>query len=122
MIMMDKAAEVARNAVAYCYSATVLKVVDGDTVDFSANLGFRVRVDIRTRLYGMDAPEMNTPAGKASKLFLQSLMPVSLPVVLQTYKDPTDKYGRWLATVVTTEGNVINEIIIGAGHAVAKVY
>ena len=41
----------------YEYKATVDRVVDGDTVDFIVDLGFSVKIKIRTRLAGVDTPE-----------------------------------------------------------------
>ena len=44
----------------YEYKATVLRVVDGDTVDALVDLGFSTHRKIRVRLYGIDAPESRT--------------------------------------------------------------
>ena len=44
----------------YTYRAVVEKVVDGDSIDFRVDLGFRVEIFIRTRLYGLGAPEVST--------------------------------------------------------------
>ena len=41
----------------YEYKAIVDRVVDGDTVDFIVDLGFSVKIKIRTRLAGVDTPE-----------------------------------------------------------------
>tara|TARA_B100001094_G_C17742117_1_gene581685 strand:+ start:238 stop:621 length:384 start_codon:yes stop_codon:yes gene_type:complete len=42
------------------YNATVIKVVDGDTIDAMVDLGFSTFKKIRIRLHGMDAPESRT--------------------------------------------------------------
>lgn len=112
------------NSVMYKYRATVAKVIDGDTVDFEVDLGFHVHVYIRTRLYGLDAPETSTIEGKQAKAVLRALLPVDTAVVLHTYKDPTDKYGRWLATINIVNGPVqsVNDTLVSQGYAVAKMY
>lgn len=42
------------------YSAMVTRVIDGDTVDCSIDLGFEVSIKTRFRLYGINAPETRT--------------------------------------------------------------
>ena len=44
----------------YEYSAQVLRVVDGDTVDVLIDCGFSTFKKERVRLYGIDAPESRT--------------------------------------------------------------
>ena len=53
----------------YEYRCTVLKVVDGDTVDVDIDLGFGiVLTDERVRLMGIDTPESRT-SDKVEDLF-----------------------------------------------------
>ena len=42
----------------FSYKATVLRVVDGDTVDAEIDLGFRMKTTQRLRLKGIDTPEL----------------------------------------------------------------
>ena len=44
----------------YEYKAVVDKVVDGDTIDCTIDLGFHTWKKIRVRLEGIDAPESRT--------------------------------------------------------------
>ena len=44
----------------YEYTARVLKVVDGDTLDLSIDLGFNIWITQRCRLQGIDTPETRT--------------------------------------------------------------
>jgi micrococcal nuclease len=55
----------------YIYQATLERVVDGDTVDIVIDLGFSTFRKERIRLYGVDAPEINTEAGKLAKGFAE---------------------------------------------------
>lgn len=95
----------------YVYKATVAKVIDGDTIDFVVDLGFNVKLAIRSRLYGIDTPEVRTQKGRDVRDMLRAMLPVGLQVVARTFKDPYDKYGRWLAIIegpVTGTGEPVN--------------
>lgn len=93
----------------YEYRARVKRVVDGDTVDFVVDLGFKVHMVIRTRLLGVDTPERGHPAWAKAKDMCQDLLyksagihnpdgfPVETEVIIRTSK--TGKYGRWLVEI-----------------------
>ena len=51
----------------YTYRGEVKSVIDADTIDVLVDLGFGVHTMQRLRLYGIDAPEMKTEAGKIAK-------------------------------------------------------
>jgi micrococcal nuclease len=42
------------------YNATVIKVVDGDTIDAMVDLGFGTWKKVRIRMHGINAPESRT--------------------------------------------------------------
>ena len=44
----------------YEYNCTVNRIVDGDTIDVTLDLGFSVLYKSRVRLYGIDTPESRT--------------------------------------------------------------
>jgi endonuclease YncB( thermonuclease family) len=66
---------------------------------------------------GINAPELSEPGGKPSRDHLIWLVR-SGTVVLKTYKDPTDKYGRWLADVFSTAEVNLSQQMITDGFAV----
>ena len=101
----------------YKYRATIGRVVDGDTVDVLVFLGFRVTHEVRVRLMGINAPERNALGGSEATAFVKGKLPVGREVIIETFKNPTDKYGRWLATIYLDEVN-LNELIVAEGHAV----
>lgn len=101
----------------YDYAATVLRVVDADTVDLEVDLGFSTSVKTRFRLFGINAYELRTPAGKAAKVRAQELLPVGAKVEVNTIKDKKDKYGRYLVVIYRGEGTV-NELLVSEGLAV----
>jgi micrococcal nuclease len=84
----------------YHYAATVLKVVDGDTIDIRIELGLNVSTVERCRLYGIDAPETrgeSRQAGLESKQWLEDNLPEK--IFIKTHRDKTGKYGRYLIDV-----------------------
>lgn len=107
----------------YVYYAVVQRVVDGDTIDLLVDVGFRITVSDRFRLYGIDAPEPIGPeaseAGRAAKAWLVDRLPVGAVVQVHTVK-PRDKYGRWLAWVIDEGGHNVNDALVAAGHATRR--
>jgi micrococcal nuclease len=118
----------------YIYKAELIRVVDGDTVDLIIDLGFDTSRKERFRLYGIDAPEMNTAEGKEAKAWLwEALQPLEV-IYVQTIQLETkakrDKYGRFLAVLYGDLGDLranlppktlavesINARMIVRGHA-----
>ena len=111
----------------YCYKATVLHVVDGDTLDLMVSLGFDMNYKARFRLTGINTPESYGPSacdeGRAAKQFLIDALPVGMAVMVKTTKDKKEKYGRFLAEVYTlnAKGEVaaqpVNALRVEKGHA-----
>jgi micrococcal nuclease len=87
----------------YIYKAELIRVVDGDTVDLIIDLGFDTSRKERFRLYGVDAPEMNTAEGKEAKAWLIGVLGPYGAIYVQTIQLSTkakrDKYGRFLAVL-----------------------
>jgi len=104
----------------YEYTARVLKVVDGDTLDLSIDLGFNIWITQRCRLQGIDTPETHTlnaaekVLGLKAKGVLEGLVKTAKTVTVRTAKE--DKYGRVLVTLFLDLIN-INESLVAAGYA-----
>ena len=103
----------------YEYAATIIRIVDGDTVDVDVDLGWDTHVcgkRGRIRLYGIDAPESRTrdkeekKYGLLAKKFVEEFMPVGTVVTLRTYKD-TGKYGRYLGDFKVYDKWVCQELL-----------
>lgn len=116
----------------YVYNAVVTRVVDGDTLDMTVDLGFKVCIDIRARLYGVDTPEIygvkkeseEYQKGKAASEFVQAWLDARPEVLtVKTIKDAKGKYGRYLVTVIDplTEES-LNEALVANGHAEELLY
>ena len=119
----------------YIYKAELVRVVDGDTVDLVIDLGFDTFRHERFRLYGIDAPEMRTEAGKAAKAWLwealQPLEAIYVETIQLETKAKRDKYGRFLAVlydrfpqagqIVAQPGSLplfsVNLAMVDLGHA-----
>ena len=85
------------------YNCTIVKVIDGDTVDVDIDLGFGVWLKKqRIRLYGIDTPESRTrdleekKYGLVAKAFVLAHLPLGCTRTLTTVQDKTGKYGRIL--------------------------
>ena len=85
------------------YKCTIVKVIDGDTVDVDIDLGFGVWFKKqRIRFYGIDTPESRTrdleekKYGLVAKAFVEAHLPVGSIRTLTTVKDKAGKYGRIL--------------------------
>jgi endonuclease YncB( thermonuclease family) len=100
----------------YEYTATVVRVVDGDTVVVSIDLGFKIKIEHTLRLYGLNAPELPTPEGKAAAEALRQKLNCA-DVLIRTRKDAQEKYGRYLATIFRVPRN-INEEMVHEGYAI----
>ena len=106
----------------YEYSAKIVRVVDGDTVDVDLDLGFGiVYANQRIRLYGIDTPESRTRDlvekvfGKIASKFLEGKLGERCKI--RTRKDGKGKYGRILGEFVvydpTTDSEMtVNDIMI----------
>ncbi len=95
--------------------ALVHQVHDGDTI----TLRFEGK-KYRTRLIGIDAPEMKQrPWGRRAKLHLIQIMKrTNWTVYVETDQERIDKYGRLLAYLWTKRHVLINEKMINDGYAV----
>lgn len=100
------------------YKCTILKIVDADTADAKVDLGFRVSMEMRFRLFGINAPELRTDEGKIAAKHLAELMPVGSEMTVRTKKDKTEKFGRYLGTFVDSDGHEVNERMVLGGFAV----
>lgn len=105
---------------AYIYAATVTRVVDADTLDLTADLGFSIRVSMRVRLLAVNAPETRTEAGRLATSYVRSWLETHGHDVQMHTRKPRDhdKYGRYLARIIAADGACLNDELLQAGHAV----
>lgn len=99
------------------YKATVDKVQDGDTIYMRLDIGFDVTVFGRCRVYGINAPELSTDAGKAAKEYAESICPVG--TVVSVLSHGWDKYGgRFDGVITLPDGVDFGAKMINSGNAV----
>jgi len=118
----------------YEYSAIVNRVVDGDTIDVTIDLGFKVWKKMRVRMEGINTPESRTRDLEEKK---RGLAAKDRLIEILEYNDNkcllkvsgVGKYGRALATVfvdslspLNGEDGIttidVNKQLIKEGHAV----
>jgi len=106
------------------YRATVLKIVDGDTIDVMVDLGMGVHRKERLRFSRINAWETrgeHKAKGKLAKARVAELIPVGDKVLIKTEKDKRGKYGRYIAEIYFTEEDAdvnLNNLLLNEGHAV----
>ena len=102
---------------------SVDRVVDGDTIDISIDLGFDLTKKERVRLAGIDTPEKRTKDSKEKEMgyqateFLEMHLMEATKLTVRTEKD--GKFGRMLGWLYKTETDTtsINQIMIDKGYA-----
>lgn len=101
----------------------IVRVVDGDTVDVTIDLGFDLTKKERVRLSGIDTPESRTKdlaekhLGLEAKAYLTELLVGADDLVVKTEKD--GKFGRMLGEFFNNKFSVysINQQLIDEGYA-----
>ena len=110
------------------YDVTLIRVVDGDTVDVDIDLGFGICLkDERVRIMGIDTPESRT-SDKVEKIFglaakdrLKELLHEGAKLITTEDKSGEDmkgKFGRILGDFKSADGKLVTEIMIEEGHCV----
>ena len=115
----------------YDYKATLVRVVDGDTVDAEIDLGFDVKIKKRIRLVGINTPECRTrdlkekALGLAAKERVKAILTENIKFTLESTE--LGKYGRVLGKIHINKLDgtesltqiCLNDQLIKEKHAVA---
>ena len=111
---------------AFIYHAELERVVDGDTIDVTLDLGFNVKLHKqRCRLAGIDTPESRTrdlaekALGKKASARLKELCTQHKGnLILRTSKEGKGKFGRILGSLYPSGSDVsLNDMLVSEGHA-----
>ena len=107
------------------YRIKINRVVDGDTVDARIDLGFKVHINVRIRVYGINTPEVRTKdldekrRGKAASARMKEILAHADSVSVKSLG--VDKFGRCLRILMVegagTKYNVAEQLI-KEGHGV----
>jgi len=103
---------------------TVVKAVDGDTIDI--NIPDSTYRHTRIRLLGIDTPETKSPytpvmyyGPEASKYTADMVLGKNVTVIMDKLSKPRDKYHRLLCHIQLPDGRILNEELISNGFAYA---
>ena len=108
----------------YNYKISLLRIVDGDTIDAEIDLGFDVKIKKRIRFMGINAPESRTRdaeekvKGLAAKKRVTELLEDAQTVTVKSHG--VGKFGRCLGELTLTQAGQeinLNELLISEGHA-----
>ena len=109
----------------YTYHAKLERVVDGDTLLLSFDLGFFINFQSKVRLIGIDCPPIETDEGKQAVAFVEKELKNANLIVESRKKE---KFGRYLCYVyydkkhtdfeeIIRYGKLLNEELVRAGLA-----
>ena len=116
----------AKKPASFEYNATLVKVLDGDTIDAYIDLGFDLKIKKRIRYMGIDTWESRTrdleekKKGLAAKARNKELLQGG---TFKVVSHGTGKFGRVLGEVFVENSIVdgglqsVNQILIDEGHA-----
>lgn len=90
------------------YRATVINVVDGDTIDAEVDLGFKIETKQRLRLARVDTPERGQKGYDEAKDFVIHCV-FKKPVRIKTEK--ISKWGHYIAEVFVEERNLSDMLL-----------
>ena len=98
----------------YQYKITeIRRIIDGDTVDVTIDLGFNIRLNHRVRLVNIDAPSIRTlneevkKYGLRAKEKLEEYLNSGDSIIVATQKpSETEKYGRILGEIYVEGHNL----------------
>lgn len=102
----------------YTYKATVIRIIDGDTIELTIDLGYKVYWNSSCRLYGINAPELKgdtLEAGLKAREFLASKLPAGRGIIIRSRQ--LDKYGRPIVEIINVDGSSLNQQMVDAGYA-----
>lgn len=100
----------------YEYRAEVDRVIDGDTCVLLIDLGLRTYCKAFIRLAHVDAPEKKQRLGAKAKARFAELLSDG-PLLIKTYKDKQEKYGRWLGRIWNKNGIDVGLQLVEEGLA-----
>lgn len=108
----------------YCYKATIIKWVDGDTAKVDVDLGCRVHWHGSLRCARYNSPEVygpSKPEGDKATYFVEKECPVGSTIYIKSLafvkSDELDSFGRMLAEVTLADGRNLADVMIESGYA-----
>lgn len=108
----------------FTYRARIIRIIDGDSIVLSCDLGFRIYHTMNCRLAHINAPELNSSdellrakALEAKQAVIDRL--IDPDVTIHSQKPfAGDKFGRYLVVIINSSGVNINQTLLDLGYAV----
>jgi len=99
------------------YPATVVSIHDGDTITLAIDLGFDITATERCRVFGINAPELSTQAGKDAVAYARTVIKFADRCTVISHG--WDKYGgRFDGTITFPDGRDFAQLMLDSGHAI----
>jgi len=100
------------------YKAETHRVIDGDTIVFDLDLGFKIKKRATIRVLGVDTAETygvshdskEYKAGKKQAKFVKNWLEEADSLTVRT--DEKGKYGRWLGEIHNDKGKSLNDLLL----------
>ena len=102
----------------YVYKAKITEVYDGDTCTAKVDLGFSITFEIKLRLANIDTPEIRgeeRPEGLRVRDLVREMI-LGKEVIIETFRDTTGKYGRYIADIYIDDLH-LNNWLLESGNA-----
>ena len=106
----------------YQYKATVIRVVDADTIDAAVDVGFGIVMNQRFRINDWDAPETWRPKNEAEEIHGKAataravVLLMGKNIILRSTKVP-GIYGRYGADIWLEDGSNYVDVMINEGFS-----
>lgn len=104
----------------YWYKATVVRIIDADTLELDIDLGMQITRRETIRLNRVNAWEIRgveREFGLEAKAFVAEQIPVGTTVQINTFLDRSGKYGRLLVDLYLEDGTCLNDVLVMHEHA-----
>lgn len=104
----------------YTFKAKCIGGTDGDTADFTIDIGFKLTTTQRLRFINIDCPERGQPNYREAKEFVEEKI---LGKMCRVVTHKSDSFGRYLADVhyldiEADEWKPLSQALLDAGLAV----
>lgn len=103
----------------HIYPAKLVKVVDGDTMDVTLNMGLGVLMNVRLRVHDYDAPETWRPSTSAEEAHGEEATAYAKELLAQPFQVVSygwAVYNRVEAQLLLPDGSYFAEKMIEAGY------
>jgi len=84
----------------FTFLARLIEVIDGDTIIVEIDLGFYLKVEVKIRLLGLNAPSIDEPKGMLAKEFVEREL-TNRQLVIETKNEVS--MGAILAMFITIQ-------------------